>query len=122
MGVLWASSRCQQGIAGSLEEGDAAGNHSHVTQVSASFVIGTPRCLDRHNTKGFRFLIVEHEIDNGLGKTRANQQQCFGARPHEHVDHGQQLFRILDIEIAEQNGGVVHDDTVGFLAVAQHRS
>ena len=41
---------------------------------------------------------------------------------HEHVDHAQQLFRVVDIEIAEQDSGIVHGDAIRLLATTQHRA
>ena len=51
----------------------------------------------------------------------ADQEQRLGAGAHEHADNGQQVMRVLDIEIAEQDGGVVHDDAIRLFATLEHR-
>ena len=88
--------------------------------MGAALVVGAARRLDRHDAELLRFLVVEDEIDDVLGERRADKQKRFGAGAHEHADNRQQLFRLLDIKIAEQDGGVVHDDAILLFAAAQH--
>ena len=88
--------------------------------MGAPLVISIAWRLDRQDAKFLRLSVVEDEVDDILGKRRADQQQRFGAGAHQYIDDGQQVGRVLNIKITEQDGGVIHGDAVRFFAAFEH--